>query len=72
MKSNCQPVETKLSTSYFIFYSKITLQPISDVVKMLVAKMFTAKVPQTPASCPNLFQGSKPFLECQPTEMRSP
>lgn len=50
MKPSCQPVETKLSTSYFIFNSKIALRPISYVAKMLVVKMsmaetLTVKVP---------------------------
>lgn len=29
-------------------------------------------LPSYPASWPPLFQGSEPFLECQPTKMRSP
>ena len=49
MKPNCQSVETKLSTGYFIFYGRIALWPISYVVKKFVAKglaakMFTAKM----------------------------
>ena len=40
--------DTKLSTSYFVFYGKIALQPIRYMakifaMKMLVAKMFVAK-----------------------------
>ena len=44
MKPNCQPVETKQSTGYFIFYRKTALWPISYVAKMLVAKMSMAKM----------------------------
>ena len=40
LKPNCQ---TRPSASYFIFHSKIALQPISYMAKMLVAKMSTAK-----------------------------
>lgn len=36
LKPNCP---TKLSTSYFIFYGKIALRPISCVVKLPVAKI---------------------------------
>lgn len=38
MKPNCQLIETKLSTGYFIFYNKISLQPISYWVKMFAGK----------------------------------
>ena len=48
MKPNCQPVQTKLSTSYVIFYGKIALRPISSAVKTPVATIFTAKVPSFP------------------------
>ena len=61
-----QPVETKLSNSnpsnsYFIFYGKITLQPISYAVymfatKMLVAEMLTVKILDTlPGQGPHTF-----------------
>lgn len=40
LQPNCQ---TRLSASYFIFHSKIALQPISYMAKTLVAKMSTAK-----------------------------
>ena len=39
--------ETKLSTSYFIFYGKTALRPISYEVKMLAAKMVKVKIPDT-------------------------
>ena len=38
------PVETKLSSSYFIFHGKTALWPISYAVKMFAAKMFMAKM----------------------------
>ena len=41
---NSQPVETKLSTSYFILYDKVAWQSISYVANMIVAKMSMAKL----------------------------
>lgn len=43
--------ETKLSTRYFIIYSKIALWPISCAVKMLMAKTLYSKYPEFLCMC---------------------
>lgn len=39
-----QPVETKLLTTYLIFYGKIALRSISFMAEMFAAKMLGAKI----------------------------